>query len=252
MPVQAITRATHILQAVGKMPETPTPLKTIAAQTGLNPATCARILQTLVREGMIEQAERRQGYTLGPMLYALAGQGSYRRDLVETAKPHMLRLAANTGTTVLLAVLHENRRYSICRADGADTETFHPDVWAVESPYRSLTGRILLAHTIGDTHEWVAKNGLPGDLWPEVRDADSLAHQLARLKHQSFCVTEETPTHLSALATPIFRGRTVVAALGLYLPTYKYTGERRESIENDFPRTGNAISGDLSMRDMTR
>ncbi len=52
---QVLARGLHILQRIARTPTDPTGLSAIASERGLHPATCARLLKTLVEEGFVEQ-----------------------------------------------------------------------------------------------------------------------------------------------------------------------------------------------------
>jgi len=116
--IQVIQRALAVLEHLAWHGENPVALGDIARATGLNSATCARILGTLMLEGYVEQEGRRQGYRLGPMAYTLTCRGPYRKDLVACAEPHVRDLARITGETAIVTILHQNTRYIICRAEG--------------------------------------------------------------------------------------------------------------------------------------
>jgi DNA-binding IclR family transcriptional regulator len=194
----------------------------------------------------VEQIGRRKGYRLGPTLYVLARGGGYRADLVATAEPQMRRLAAEVRETVLLAVLRGRRRFTLVQFVGTQDVQVRaaPDVEA--NVYETATGRLLLAHAATEAmEEVVSALGLPGDRWPGVVTRDDLDAALAVIRAEGRVVTV-TPTHVAAVAWPVWQDGQVAAALGLYLPEFRFVGEHRDVVLAGMARTAEAITRQLA------
>lgn len=76
----------------------------LGERTGLATSTLHRILDRLVREGLLARAPGHR-YTIGARLWELGELSPLSLRLRETALPHMLRLYEATGENVHLAVL---------------------------------------------------------------------------------------------------------------------------------------------------
>jgi DNA-binding IclR family transcriptional regulator len=229
--IQVIQRAFDVLEHLARSDGRTCRLGDIARAAELNPATCARILGTLLTEGYVEQEGRRQGYRLGPMAYVLAGHAPYRRDLVAAAEPAVRRLADATGETALVAVLQNNTRYTICRVDGRHDIQVSSAVVLREEVYPTATGRLLLAHLPEDRRDdFIARAGLPSaDAWPGAHTRSRLLAALQQLRSESTVIVT-TPTRIVGIARPIREADRVIAALGLYLPADRFKGAHRQSI----------------------
>lgn len=244
--VQVIRRALRVLEIVGRDPERPIGLSEVAAEAGLNVATCARILKTLADAGYVEQVAPRKGYRLGVMPYMLTSRGPFCRHLVYAAEPVLARLAADTGETALLAVLRQGKRIVVAQVEGRQTVQVRGDHLQVSDPYQTATGRLLLAHLEPrDLEEVVAALGLPGDAWPGVRTVEALVGELKRLRGEDV-VMRADGGEVVGLAAPVRQRGEVVAAVGLYLPQHRFAGEHREKVLAGIRAAAEAVGARLS------
>ena len=100
--IQVINRALDILEYSAKHPDHVYSLTDIADHFGLNHATCANILKTLVIRKYIEQVGHKKGYRLGSMAYYLTGNITFRNNLVDIAKPVMKDLCELLNESVIM------------------------------------------------------------------------------------------------------------------------------------------------------
>jgi DNA-binding IclR family transcriptional regulator len=114
------------------------------------------------------------------------------------------------------------------------------------SAYVTATGRLLLAHS--PRHEletYVAVHGLPGDDWPEARDWPSLVACLAEVHRCEGCL-ELPRTHVTGVGCVVRDGHRVVAALGLYLPIFRFQGRHKDDILKRMPVVAEEIGTTLT------
>ena len=81
-----------------------TRLSEIAAQAGLNKVTTLRILEVLCREGFVKREDKTKTYSLGSEVLNLAASLQDRDDLRTRSRPSLLRLATQSGDSVMLSV----------------------------------------------------------------------------------------------------------------------------------------------------
>lgn len=86
-----------------------TPTETASA-TGLNLATCARIMADLADRGYLEQLSRRSGYIGGPMIITLGTRPNLYARLAEAADGPIGKLAEALNRQINLSVLHNGKR----------------------------------------------------------------------------------------------------------------------------------------------
>jgi len=249
--IQSLRKAFRVLELLADDQEQALPLGIIADTLDLHKATCAHVLKTLGELGYVEQLGPRQGYRLGPMAYALPRGRPYRRDLVAAAEPLMAELAREVRETVLLAALHRGRRFTLCQIGGTQDVQVKADPMVAVNVYQTATGRLLLAHArTEEAKTFVRAAGLPGEAWPEVRSETDLRAALAAIR-EAGQVVNVTPTHVVALAWPVIQNGCVVAALGLFLPEFRFTGKHKAAVLAGMERTAAAITEALGDRDDT-
>lgn len=81
--------------------------------TGLNLATCARIMGELAARGYLDKVSRKAGYAAGPMCAALAMRRNGYARLARAAKEPLQALSEFVGMPVNLSVVSGNRRIMI-------------------------------------------------------------------------------------------------------------------------------------------
>lgn len=99
--IQVIDRMVALLDALAA--EGSTSLKVLAAETALHPSTAFRILDSMIRHGMVRRDEA-GAYLLGPHLLQLAAQARVGLDLRAVARSEMEWLRDQIGETVNLTV----------------------------------------------------------------------------------------------------------------------------------------------------
>jgi IclR family transcriptional regulator, KDG regulon repressor len=225
-----LDKAFQILQFLSDAPQAVHPLGRIAEALQLNKATCAHVLRKLTDLNYVEQLGPRKGYRLGPMAYALSRKGPYRRDLVAVAEPVMDHLAEGVREAVLLIMLRGATRFTLCHVQCDREVRVDESVTADTNVYATVTGRLLLSHASADDLDtFVDRNGLPGEQWPEVRTMSDLVSALAEIRASGgplVVARDET----AAIACPVHEDGRMVAALGLYLPKFRFKGEHRKAV----------------------
>lgn len=229
--IRVLHRALSVLEQLAREGERPVALGELAAATGLNPATCARVLRTLVRAGYVDQEGPRKGYRLGPMAYALAAGGPYRKELVACSEAAVNELARATGDTALVAILHQNMRFLLFRAEGGHDVQVRSDTVTRGDVYSAATGRLLMAHLPPEARDaMIEQIGLPDAVvWPGAQTRQKLLKELEALKALSMVIVT-TNAHYVAIAKPLRQAGQVVAALGLYLPASRYSASHKAII----------------------
>ncbi|OAA23444.1 transcriptional regulator [Frankia sp. EI5c] len=114
-------------------------LTTIAERAGLPVPTALRLVRELVAWGGLER-QADGSYRLGSRLWTLGNQAPCPRRLVELGRPLLRRLHAETGLSVLLAVL-DGARVVVADAVGSG-----PGAGTELPPHATAAGKIFLAH----------------------------------------------------------------------------------------------------------
>lgn len=115
---QLISRAADILRALPRGAPEGRRLRDLAVSAGLTEPTVRRILKALIHEQFVVQNATTKRYRLGPLAFELGLAASYHSELVERCRPHIRKLAADTGDSIFLAMRTGIETVCLDRADG--------------------------------------------------------------------------------------------------------------------------------------
>lgn len=232
--IQVIERCFTILAKVAEDPQRIWSISEMAALIDVQPATCFHIVNSMVELGYMERIGMRRGYRLGPAVNGLCHNFAYRPELVRLADSPMRQFAREQKEGVVLAVLQGTKRYVICEAkpDQHHKLQVNYNLTVIEDVYYTATGLLLLAHcTRQEQEKFLASSGQPGEaLWPAVRTREDFFRELEVLAGRPMLIRDWYPT-LVSVAFPVFdQGGQFIAALGSYIPAYRFEGEHRENV----------------------
>lgn len=247
--IRVLHKAFAILEYLAQEPQRRKKLKEISGHFKMNAGTCANILKTMVQRKFVDQADARGGYLLGPMIYYLSRLSAYRGDLISAAEPLMVNLAKKVNETVLLAILRGHERFIIIQIDGNQSVQVGRDMFQKDAIYQTATGRLLLAHlNEKDLNDFITERGLPGSNWPEASSLKKMETALAAIRARGWACYQTTGD-VMGIACPIRendKSRSerdkVVAALGLFLPAFRFKGAHKTAIMKGMSATAAAIS----------
>ncbi|MBU0715202.1 MAG: IclR family transcriptional regulator [Verrucomicrobia bacterium] len=243
--IRVLHKAFDMLEYLAKTPRQRKKLNEISGHLKMNAGTCANILKTMVQRKYVDQANVRGGYLLGPMIYYLSRFSAYRGDLVSAAEPLMANLSKQVNETVLLVILRGQERFVILQIDGNQNVQVGRNMFQKDVVYQSATGRLLLAHLNAEEfNEFITKEGLPGSHWPEASSLSKLKSALETIRKQG-SVCYKTAHDVVAIAYPIREKDQVIAALGLFLPAFRFKGTHKTAIMKGMSATSSAISEHL-------
>ncbi len=239
--IQVLNRAFDIMEFIGRNPKKVYSLTEIADETGLNHATCANILKTLVNRNYVEQLGHKKGYKLGFMVFSLSGEKNYEKEFVQAAIEPMEQVSAELNETCLLAVLKKDRR--VCLHEAAVFNELSVSTSVDKEAYNSASGRLLIAMQDTDAIErYVDRYGLPAaDIWEGMQQKPTLLRALAAIQKDGIA-RQRTLKHIVGLAVPIYKNDAVVASLSVYLPESRATSAFEKRIIRSLRAAAKQIS----------
>lgn len=101
--VKSVERAAVLLKRLAEQPLSGWRLSDLARESGLGKTTTHRLLMALVGAGFAVQDRADRRYHLGYEIVRL-GQAASRYDIVDLARPALLRLTRETGDTVFFSI----------------------------------------------------------------------------------------------------------------------------------------------------
>jgi len=226
MTVQSIERAFTILRALSLGPLGVTDL---ADRVDLPKSTVARLLSALDHQGAVTQDDVGGEYRLGEGLLEIAGATQPGRNLVATARPHLIDLVAATGETAGISVLDGRSVYYLEHVE-AEGDVQVRDWTGETAPLHTVpSGLVILAHF----SERQLSNYLSGELeavtpWTVV-DPDAIRERLETIRSLGYAwVHEEFAEGINSVAAPVFdvNGK-VEAAIHVHGPAYRFPNPDR-------------------------
>ncbi|MFQ5556480.1 MAG: IclR family transcriptional regulator [Acidimicrobiales bacterium] len=221
MSVQSVERAFAILRALAVGPVGVTEL---AERVGLPKSTVARLLSALETEAAVEQLSAGGEYRLGPGLLDIAGAAQPGRNLVATARPHLLELAEEIGETAGLGIIDAGHVYYLDHTDSSSDVQVR-DWTGEQAPLHAVpSGLVILAHMpTEDRDRYLAGELVATTPWT-VTDPVAIAERLETIRNIGYCwVYEEFAEGINSVAAPLISasGR-VEAAVHVHGPAYRF------------------------------
>lgn len=223
-PRGAADRLAYLLKLIASGPSRFS-LGDLSDRAGLPPSSVHRLLQALVRSGLVERGLA-QSYRPGRELHRLASQLVANFDLVRVARPFLDALVAQWHETAVLCIYSPAQRKAII-ADVADTP--HPLRFAVARggeislPWGSL-GRAILAHLPASETEAILREARVGPLTGRPRSArQEVIAELAAIRDEGTARYFDPRYDIAGIAAPIFGvDREIYGCIGVTMPSSRY------------------------------
>ncbi len=228
--IQVIERAFRILERIAESPNSPHTISALAEATELKVPTVSKIVRTMNQLGYLEFAGRKTGYLLGKRTANLARFYQDRNPLRRAALPFLQDFRHQFGEYICVSELLDSRRHIVCCETSTHTiqvsSRLYPEV---ENPCRSVSGRILMAGLCREQQEkCFERNGPPEKLWKTVKNREDFQRELDVIARQEYLL--ETDSEVAMIACPIRLDGKTVAAVGVFVPEYRFQEERRRNI----------------------
>lgn len=178
-------------------------LARLSRDTGMNKATALRYLSVLESRGVAER--RGGGWSLGLSLYELGTRVPVRSLVVERVRPHLERLARETGETANLACLAGGSAVYLDRAE-ADRSLRMRSAPGDRLPlYCTGVGKAILSILPEDRARAILGSGLlPKINDKTVIDPEEIMREAAKARELGYGLDrEEYETGLTCMAVPI-------------------------------------------------
>ena len=223
-PRGAADRLAYLLKLVAAGPPQFT-LGELVTSADLPPSSVHRLLQALVRSGLVERGQG-QSYRPGRELHRLASQLVARFDLVRCARPLLEDLVAQWHETAVLCTYSPAMRVAII-ADVVMTP--HPLRFAVERggeiqlPWGSLGHAILAFLPQGDA-EAIMREAKVGPLSGRPRSSrKEMEVELELIRDRGYARYYDPRYDIAGIAGPVFGTfGEIVGCLGVTMPSKRY------------------------------
>lgn len=218
-------------------------LKDLAAVIGVKKSTLCNILKTLTDLGYVTKTGR-GSYCAGPKLGEIARPQLQQDALARLGREAVLALADATGEAAQLAVLREGERYILAEGRSRQGLIVNAVVLGITA-VGSATGRVMLAYK-GEAalkealRRAQATGGGTGESPGELKKA------LEKIRKEGLSENRPRDREVVGLAVPVFCGTDVVAAMGTYMPSVRFSGGHKKEVIELLKRAGKELSLRLS------
>jgi IclR family transcriptional regulator, acetate operon repressor len=250
--VRSVSRAFEVLEFIVQAPEPPT-FPELTAALSMPKSSLHYLLLTLARRGYLEQSGRQGGYIPGPALQEM----SQRVLNPEGPRSIARRLIREMGDT-----LNEAVAYYELNGEGAEVVLLESPrqplqinmVLGTTSPlHASAAGKMLLA-CMSDTgvDAFLDRKKLP-QLTPTTLTAPAkLRKEIADIRRAGIAYAREE--HIAGVigtAMAMRHGETVVGAIGVGVPTVRYTPELADKIVEQLSLASARFQREAALLDST-
>lgn len=210
-------------------------LSQIARASGLNKATCHRLLTELESRGLLEQVGPAREYRLGPAVLRLSALREAAVPTREAAMPLLRRLAEATGETAHLSHIVAGRLQTLAFAyaslGGVKVMMEDADFLPFDA---TASGAAVLAF-----------HADPEPLIAAARDVEALRDRIAVCREKGWAETVSTfEKDVHGLAVPLFDAAGhATGALAIAAAAPRMTPELHKTIAQELMRAGAEITG---------
>jgi IclR family acetate operon transcriptional repressor len=226
--VQSIERAFAVL---GALTGGPIGVTEVAERVDLPKSTAARMLQSLVREGVVEQVPGETRYRLGPRIERLAGGLGAMRSVAEIARPHLAELAVSLGEAAGLSVPEDREVHYVDQVDTPNPVGVRDWTGSRVPLHAVSSGLVFLAHRPAAAVDRYLAQPLLALTARTTTDPDALRERLRAVALAGYAwVHDEFAEGISSVAAGIADASgEVVAAVHVHGPSYRFPPPGRDA-----------------------
>src|SRR5690606_26939500 len=237
--IQSVDRAMRLLWLIRDRPDLT--LSELSRQIDLLPSTVARLLVTLEGHGMVERTPDTRGYRLGTGLFQLSSSVTSGPELAARLDPVIRRLAREVGERVDLSILDGASVVPILSVDGAAAvgeEIVLGPSYRREHGHLHATalGKVFLAALPEPEAERLIAGLTMEARGPRtITDKDALRAHLVQVRRRGFALSvDENSDVVRGVGAPVrSAGGAVVAGIGVYGPTIRFSRDRLNALAVD-------------------
>ena len=240
--INAVGRTLAILEALSK--EEAINLEHLSKATGLPKATLLRFLSTLVNLGYVFRDDG-DNYHLTLKMFSIGSRSLNHINLVDTARPFTKMLSKELGETVHMGILEEDKAVYILKDESNYTIRMYSRVGKAIPLYCTAIGKIFLSEmSQEDLNSYLETHPLKPFTPKSIRSIKALKENLELVKKRGWSIDdEEHEENIMCIGAPIkdYTG-TVVAAISVSFPLFRFNKENFETITEKISNTAKEIS----------
>jgi DNA-binding IclR family transcriptional regulator len=204
-------------------------LSDIARTTGLDRATCHRMLKVLGQHGFVSQSPDTKKYSLGATVLRLARAREAISPVSAALQAIVNALTQRTTETSHASLIAGHQLATVAVCEGLRSNRVHVEHGGRVEPHATASGLACLA--FGDTGfvRSVLEGELPAFTPSTLSDADALAREMATIRARGFSVADRSfDQDVVGIAAPIFGADgKAIGAIAVATPASRMDDETR-------------------------
>ena len=201
----------------------------IAHRMSIPTPTASRLIKTLADMGFLTKNVENGKYMLGGTLYYLGNLANGNRNLQETSKPILEKIANTTNETAQIFVRDGIYRICLAQSEGKQNIRQVSEIGERSPIWEGSTGRVLLGFQPPEVLTSLLAE--IKEQHPEV-NLDTVFTQIMQVRELGYATkTGKGENHVGCIAAPIFNEHDdIVACLSISMPEFRYPADDREFI----------------------
>jgi DNA-binding IclR family transcriptional regulator len=243
--VQALERGLRILDVLsheGRMP-----LAQIAKRVALNLSTAHHLMKTMEGLGYVSLS-RDKCWQLSGRVFQLAAAAWNADELATLGTTTITELGQKTGESTQLAVFDRRHVILVGKFDGEGPERLFERLGAPRPAYCTALGKALLAYQDPSVVDaYLGSTELKALTPTTITSSTRLKDDLRKIRRSGIAVDEQEFSHgIRCIAAPVFNfSNSIVAALGMFGPTWRLSPERLSTHAKTVARFAHRLSKEL-------
>lgn len=187
---QAVIRAIRLLKALSRC-ESETGIGELSAATDLTRTTAHRLLTALASEGLVVKNAATGGYRVGSGIIALGARALLGNDLRTLVQPELEKLASDTGESVTLEILVDDRMLILSEVSGRYLVSVTAEVGTFWPVHATSSGKAVLARLSKDDRSRILQPPLRKRTASTITSIRELDRELQRVQEQGYATAVE-------------------------------------------------------------
>ncbi len=238
---QPTFRVLQVLEQIANQ-ESGLRLADLSRELGIPKSTLLPILQTLCANRYLNQDENGR-YGAGTALYSLGTTFSGSFPVLPYVRSELDALVQELGETCYFGILDGGQVLYLEKQDSPQPLRMLTSPGQRLPAYATGIGKALLMEADPDTIRALYPNGLTPITHRTITDPEQLAAQLQQARAEGYTwEAEESTPHVRCFAVPIRKNGTIVAAISVSIPTFRYDESKKDSILDALRHTASTIS----------
>ncbi|MBD5395055.1 MAG: IclR family transcriptional regulator [Lachnospiraceae bacterium] len=228
---RSTTRVLDALELIAQGGKSGYTLTEICQQLDVAKSSMLPILHTLVHRHYLSTDSVSGKYTIGSYAFQIGNAYLENFDTMSEITKELHNITNVCSETSYFATLKDGEAFYIAKADSSESIRMVAAIGHSLPAYSTGIGKALLTdYSLADLKK-LYPQGLRSLTPKTITDFNELAAQLKKSRSCGFsCEIEESTQYIRCLAVPLRKNGTVIAAISVAIPVFRYTSEKEDLI----------------------